>query len=91
MVVCYTPPHRNLLRVRPKKRDCLFPVTVRKNRVGRSVKKKFYYFFGQKCLIYACFALIGSRKYLKLKKLEGRDFWNKKLVRVGLQETNNFF
>ena len=24
-------------------------------------------------------------------KLKGRDFFEKKLVRVGLQETNNFF
>ena len=37
-------------KVRPKKRNCLFPVTVRKkNRVGRSVKKIIlHYFFGQK-------------------------------------------
>ena len=48
--------------VRPKKRNCLFPVTVRKkNRVGRSVKKNFFhYFFGKKCVFYACFSLIGS-------------------------------
>ena len=47
--------------VRPKKRNCLFPVTVqKKNRVGRSVKKKIHYFFGQKCVFYACFTLIGS-------------------------------
>ena len=26
-----------------------------------------------------------------LKKLQGRDFFEYKLVRVGLQETNNFF
>ena len=33
----------------------------KKNRVGRSVKKKcFAYFFGQKCVFYACFTLIGS-------------------------------
>ena len=45
-----------------KKINCLFPVTVlKKNRVGRSVKKKkFHYFFGQKCVYYACFTLIGS-------------------------------
>ena len=31
---------------RPKKRNCLFPVTVRKkNRVGRSVKKNFLALF----------------------------------------------
>ena len=32
-----------------------------KNRVGRSVKKfTLHYFFGQKCVFYACFMLIGS-------------------------------
>ena len=47
--------------IRPKKRNCLFPVTVRKkNRVGRSVKKILHFFFGQKCVFYACFTLIGS-------------------------------
>ena len=49
--------------VRTKKRNCLFPVTVRKNRVGRLVKSLFFhYFFGQKCVFYACFTLIGSLK-----------------------------
>ena len=48
--------------IRPKKINCLFPVTVKKNRVGRSVKFFFFlhYFFGQKCVFYACFTLIGS-------------------------------
>ena len=33
----------------------------KKNRVGRLVKKTFlHYFFGQKCVFYACFSLIGS-------------------------------
>ena len=33
----------------------------KKNRVGRSVKRFFlHYFFGQKCVFYACFWLIGS-------------------------------
>ena len=42
------------LSLRPKKRNCLFPVTVQ--------KKIFFlhYSFGQKCVFYACFALIGS-------------------------------
>ena len=32
-----------------------------KNREGRSVKNFFlHYFFGQKCVFYACFTLIGS-------------------------------
>ena len=48
--------------LRPKKRNCLFPVMIRgKNRVRRSVKKIIlHYFFGQKCVFYACFTLIGS-------------------------------
>ena len=34
---------------------------MKSNRVGRSVKKKFlHYLFGQKCVFYACFTLIGS-------------------------------
>ena len=38
------------------------------------------------CMIYIDWELEGQ------KKLEGReDFSEKKLVRVGLQETNNFF
>ena len=50
------------LVIRPKKRNCLFPVLngPKKNRVGRSVKKILHYFFGQKCVFYACFTLIGS-------------------------------
>ena len=32
----------------------------KKNRVGRSVKKNLHYFFGQKCVFYACFTLICS-------------------------------
>ena len=31
-----------IVLIRPKKRNCLFPVTVRKNRVGRSVKIFFF-------------------------------------------------
>ena len=48
--------------LRPRKRYCLFPVTVWKNkRVDRSVKKSFcIYFFGQKFVFYACFVFIGS-------------------------------
>ena len=33
---------------------------LKKNMVGRSVKKEIHYFFGQKCVFYACFTLIGS-------------------------------
>ena len=77
--------------VRPRKKNCLFPVTVqKKNRVGRSVKKKkFNFFFRQKCVIYACFTLIGS--WEGRTKLRVRIFFELKLVRVGLQETNTFF
>ena len=48
--------------LRPKKINCLFPVTARKkNREGRSVKRFFFaLFFGQKCEFYACFTLIES-------------------------------
>ena len=37
------------------------------------------------CMFYVDWELGGQ------KKLEGRDFFEKKFVRVGLQETNNFF
>ena len=49
---------------------------LKKNRVGKggSVKtKNLHYFFGQKCLIYVCFTLIGS--WEGGKKLWGRDFF----------------
>ena len=45
-----------------KKRNCLFYCNgPKKNRVGRSAKTFFFhFFFGQKCVFYACFTLIGS-------------------------------
>ena len=48
--------------VKAKKKKSLFCCNgVEKNRVGRSVKNIFLnYFFGQKCVFYACFTLIGS-------------------------------
>ena len=56
-----------------KKRNCLFPVTVWKKRVGGSVKKKFTLFFWSKmcvlCMFYVDWEL-GRRK-----KLMGRDFF----------------
>ena len=68
------------LQIRPKKRNCLFPVTVRKNRVGRSVKKIFLqYFLGQKCVFYACFLLIGSWEGEKNLRV-GIFFLNKNLL-----------
>ena len=63
---------------RPKKINCLFPVT-KKNRVGRSVKKIFlHYCFGQKCVFYACFTLIGS--WMGDKNFRVRFFLNKNLL-----------
>ena len=51
---------RRCYSLRPKKNNCLFPVTVQKNRVDRLVKKiSLNYFFAQKCVFYACFTLIG--------------------------------
>ena len=60
---------------RPKKRNCLFPVTVRKkNRVGRSVKKKLFslFFWSKMCVLCMFFVdwELGGRK-----KLSGRDFF----------------
>ena len=47
--------------MRPTKRNCLFPVTVRKKIGRRSVKKTIWTIsFDQKCVFYACFTLIGS-------------------------------
>ena len=37
------------------------------------------------CMFFVVWELGGQ------KNLQGRDFFEKKLVRVGLQETNNFF
>ena len=46
---------------------------LKRNRVGRLVKKIFlHYFFGQKCVFYACFTLIES--WEGKTKLKGRDF-----------------
>ena len=44
--------------------------------------------FSQKCVFYACFTMIGS--WEGSKNFRVGIFFNKKLVRVGLQETNNF-
>ena len=39
--------------LRPKKINCLFPVTARKNRVGRSVKRIFFalFFWSKMCVL----------------------------------------
>ena len=48
-------------KLRPKKRNCLFPVTVRK-KIGLVNGKKCFCinYFGQKCVFYACLSLIRS-------------------------------
>ena len=52
---------------------------LKKNRVGRSVKKFFlHYYFGQKCVIYACFTLIGS--WEDRKNFRVGIFWNINLL-----------
>ena len=52
---------------------------LKKNRVGRSVKKKILFdFFGQKCVFYACFTLIGS--WEGGKNFGVRIFLNKNLL-----------
>ena len=51
------------IHMRTRKKYCLFPVHngLKKNRVGRLVKKKIlHFFFGQKCVFFAWFTLIGS-------------------------------
>ena len=52
-------------------------VMGRKNRVGRSVKKVFALFFGQKCVFYAYFSLIWS--WEGEKNFRVGIFWNKNL------------
>ena len=68
------------LYLRPRKKYCLFPVTIRKkNSIGRLVNLFFFdYFFGQKCVFYACFTLIGSRE--GRKKFKQGIFLNKNLL-----------
>ena len=60
----------------------------KKNKVGRSVKEKFFFIIllvKNVCFMHVDLELGG------LKKLKGRDFFESKLVMVGLQETNHFF
>ena len=47
------------------------------------------HFFGQKCVFYACFTLIGS--WEGGKNFSVGIFLNENLLGTGLQETNNFF
>ena len=57
--------------------------------LGRLIKPFFCVIFLSKicvlCMFYVDWELGG------VKKLSGRDFFEYKLVRVGLQETNNYF
>ena len=55
------------MSIRPKKKNCLFCVTVRKNRVGRSVKKFFFCII--LCMFYDDWELGGQ------KKLKSLDFF----------------
>ena len=55
--------------IRPRKRNCLFPVTV---------FRLFRLFFVQKCVFYACFMLIGSCKGRKVFRIG--IFWGKNLL-----------
>ena len=54
--------------------------------VGRQT---FCIIFCLKCVFYAYFMLIGSLKGKKTLKVG--ICWSKKVIRVGLQQTNNFF
>ena len=61
--------------IRPRKKYCLFPATVRKkNRIGRLVKKIYFaLFFWSKMCVLCMFYVdleLGDRK-----KLKGRDFF----------------
>ena len=70
---------------RPRKKYSLFSVTVRKKNRSEFTFS-FDYFFVQKCVFYPCFLGVGrAEQTLRL------GFKKIKLVRVGLQETNNFF
>ena len=66
----------------------LFPVTVRKKKgeIGKNIF--LHYFLGQKCVFYACLTLIGSWEVAKNFMV---GIYLNKNIRVGLQETNNFF
>ena len=61
--------------IRPKKRNCLFPVTVRKkNRVGRSVIIFFCIIFLVKNVCVLCMFVVDWELGVR-KKLYGRDFF----------------
>ena len=56
-----SPESTNILLIRPKKRKLFVSCNgPEKNRVGRLAKSFFLrYFFGQICVFYACFTLLG--------------------------------
>ena len=63
--------------------------SLRKNRLGRSVKKCFlHYFFGQKSVFYACFTLIGS--WEGRKNFRVGIFLNKNLLGKGYRKQTTF-
>ena len=63
---------------------------LKKNRVGRSVKRFFlHYFFGQKCVIYPCFTLIWSWEVGKNFRVG--IFLNKNLLGQGYRKQTIFF
>ena len=45
------------------RKNYLFLVKVRKNRVGRSVENFFDYFWGQKCVFYVDWELEGRKNF----------------------------
>ena len=52
---------------------------LERNKVGRSLKKKIlHYYFGQKCVFYACFTLVGS--WMGDKNFRVGIFLNKNLL-----------
>ena len=63
--------------MRPTKKMFVSCNSLKKNRVGRLVKK-MHHFSGQKCVFYACFTLIGSWK--GKKNLKVGIFLNKNLL-----------
>ena len=72
--------------VHTKKKYCLFPVTVRKK--GEVGRQFFSLFFGQKCVLYACFTLIWS--WMGEKNFRVGIFLNKNLLGLGYRKQTTF-
>ena len=61
--------------IRPRRKYCLFPVTVcKKNWVGRLLKKNALFFWSKMCVL--CMFYVGW-ELGGWKKLLGKDFFNK--------------